>query len=284
MENHLFSSRNLSVLRNVEKWRFVASGLPHKAPAVRHRAHDAWARRHSHAHPHREALIVLGGAGYQGLCGRSYSARPGTVFLFDAMEPHDLRYPPTHAPAHHLWFHFMTGKCAVSLLRVGEGRSGYRSVWHRWYTLTELGLSAEDVVFPGNASSSPPETVRRRCAAAIALLITSLVEKGYETPQAHPKEDFHSSIIEAIVQQIHESHGRGCHLESLAHVAGYSKYHFLRLFKEHTGMSLRTCVDNSRVQAFRKMTAAGTSGKVMASHLGFTFPSALCRWRRRQGL
>lgn len=284
MDNHLFSARHLSVLGNVEHWRFVASGLSQEVAPVRHRAHDAWARRHSHAHPHREALIILSGAGYHSFCGRSYPARPGTIFLFDAMEPHDLQYPPAHAPADHLWIHFVSGKCGASLLRVGEGRGGYRPAWCRWYALTELGLSAADMVFPGNALSSPPEAVRRRCAAAIALLIASLVEKGYETPRARPTKDFQAGIIQAIVRQIHESHGRGCRLESLARVAGYSKYHFLRLFKEHTGMSLRTCVDNSRVQAFRTMADTGASVRVMASQLGFTFPSALCRWRRRQGI
>jgi AraC-like DNA-binding protein len=284
MENHLFSAGKLAVLRNVEHWRFVASGLPEEVPVARHCKHDAWARRHIDVHPNREVLVVLGGAGYQSLCGRSYPARPGTVFFFDAMEPHDLRYSPTHPSADHLWFHFMPDRCSVSFLRVRKGRGQYRSVWHRWYTLPELGLSAADALFPGNAPSSPPETVRRRCAAALALLVTSLVEKGYEKPQAHPKEDFHSSIIQTIVRHIHESHGRGCRLESLARIAGYSKYHFLRLFQKHTGASLQSCVTGSRVQAFRKMAAAGTPLRVMSSDLGFAFPSALCRWRRRQGI
>jgi AraC-like DNA-binding protein len=282
MENRLFSARNLTLLRNAEHWRLVASGLPEEVPAVRHRAHDAWALRHVDVHPNREMLVVLSGAGYQSLCGRTYPARPGTAFFFDAMEPHDRHYSPTQPSADHLWFHFMPDRCSLRFLRVRKGRGDYRSGWHGWYTLPELGLATADVLFPGSASSSPPETVRRRCAAAFALLMTSLVEKGYEKPQAHPKEDFHSGIIQTIVRHIQESHGRGCRLESLARIAGYSKYHFLRLFQKHTGLSLQTCVNNSRVQAFRKMAAAGTPLRVISSDLGFAFPSTLCRWRRRQ--
>ena len=179
----------------------------------------------------------------------------------------------------------MPDRCSVSFLRVGEragantGRCGTAGIRCR-----NWGCSAADALFPGNAPSSPPETVRRRCAAALALLVTSLVEKGYEKPQSHPKEDFHSSIIQTIVRHIHESHGRGCRLESLARIAGYSKYHFLRLFQKHTGMSLQSCVTGARVQAFRKMAAAGAPLRVISSDLGFAFPSALCRWRRRQGI
>jgi len=283
MENHLFSTRNISVLRDTAHWRFVASGLPEEVSPVRHRAYDAWARRHDHAHSHREALIVLSGVGRQSLCGRSYPARRGMIFLFDMMEPHDLHYPPTHGPADHLWFYFISGKCGINLLRMERG-SRYRSVWCRWYKLPQLGLPTEDMVFPGHVPSLPSTAVRHRCVSAVALLVANLVEKGYETPQAQQKEDFRAGIVQTIVQHIHESHGRGCSLENLARVAGYSKYHFLRLFKEHSGMSLQTCVNNSRVQAFHEMAAAGTPVKIMTSELGFTFPSALCRWRRRQGL
>jgi AraC-like DNA-binding protein len=282
MENHLFSARELAVLRNAEHRRFVASGLPQEVPAVRHAAHEAWARRHVDVHPSRELLIVLGGGGYQSLCGKTYPARPGTVFFFDAMEPHDSGYSPAQVPCDHLWFHLTPDKCSVRFMRVGKGRGERRSGWHGWYTLPELGLSAAEALFPGSTPSSPPEIVRRRCAAALALLVSSLVEKGYEKPRARPKEDFHADIVQTIVRQIHESHGRGCRLESLARIAGYSKYHFLRLFRKHAGMSLQSCVNNSRVQAFRKMSAAGTPLRAICSDLGFAFPSALCRWRRRQ--
>jgi AraC-like DNA-binding protein len=282
MENHLFPARSLSVLRNAEGWRFVASALPQEVAAVRNHAHDAWARRHVDVHASRELLIVLAGTGHQSLCGKTYPARPGTVFFFDAMEPHDSWYSPAHPPAEHLWFHFTPDKCSVRFVRVGGGRDERRSGWHGWYTLPELRLSAAEVLFPGSAPLSPPETVRRRCAAALALLVTSLVEKGYEKPRARSKEDFHAEIVQTIVRHIHESHGRGCRLESLARIAGYSKYHFLRLFRKHAGMSLQSCVNSSRVQAFRKMAAAGAPMRVISSDLGFAFPSALCRWRRRQ--
>jgi transcriptional regulator GlxA family with amidase domain len=110
------------------------------------------------------------------------------------------------------------------------------------------------------------------------------VEKGCQ-PQATTRvESVQTDVIQTIVRHIHESQGRGCHLENLARIAGYSKYHFLRLFQEHTGMSLRKCVDEARLQAFRRMASAGMPLKVMAGELGFAYPSALCRWRRRQGL
>jgi len=286
MNNHLFTSRNLAVLRNVGRWRFVASGLPAEVPPARRCAHDAWVRQHVDAHPHREILVVLSGRGHYGFCGRSYPTRPGTVFLFDAMEPHDQEYPLAHVPAEHLWFHFTQGHCGISLAHVGNEhrRGGCRRLWQRSYFLPELGLSSPQALFPESASAAPPETLRQRCASALALLVTFVVEKSYQPQAAARTEGVQSDAVRAILRHIHESQGRGCSLENLARIAGYSKYHFLRLFREHTGRSLRDCVDEARIQAFEAMAATGIPLKVMASKLGFAYPSALCRWQRRHDL
>jgi len=73
-------------------------------------------------------------------------------------------------------------------------------------------------------------------------------------------------------------------LTSLANIAGYSKYHFSRLFKQHAGVSLRECVNAARARGLRRMQAEGMSLRAIASKLGFAHASALCRWKRQQGL
>jgi AraC-like DNA-binding protein len=286
MQNALFSARQLDLLADPSRWRLVATGLPGEAAPARPGPHDAWARRHVDAHPHREVLFVLAGRGRYGLRDATYATAPGTVFLFDAMEPHDLRYPPDHPPAEHLWFYFTGSRCGVSLMRVGGGasRGGCRTQWQRSFLLSELGLSSAEALFPRRASPAPQPALRRRCAAALALLAGALVEKGYEPQPPGRASGVQADVVQAVVRHIRESRGHGCQLENLARIAGYSKYHFVRLFRAQTGMSVRRCVDESRAQAFRELSASGAPLKVIAHRLGFAHPPALCRWKKRQGL
>lgn len=286
MENYLFTPRNLAVLQDVGRWRFVAAGLPVEVPPARRCAHDAWAHRYPEAHFHRELLIILSGRGFYGFCGKTYPTRPGTVFLFDTMNPHDRGYPLAHASAEHLWFHFSQEHCGISLVHVGNEhrRGGCRRLWQRSCSMTELGLASSQALFAQSNSGMPQEVLRQRCASALALLVTSVVEKGYHPQAAARGDSIQTDVVQAVLRHIRESHGRGCSLENLARIAGYSKYHFLRLFQEHTGRSLRDCVDEARIQAFGQMAATGMPLKVMASKLGFAYPSALCRWQRRHDL
>lgn len=286
MENHLFTARQLAVLTRPERWRFVATGFPAEAAAPRRCAHDAWVRAHVDMHPHRELLFVLSGGGYYGLCGRSYPTRPGTAMLFDAMEPHDLSYPSNRPPAEHLWFYFSRGQCGVGLTRVGVpgARMGCRNVWKRSFLLAELGVSTVEAVFPDRNSGVPPEDRRRRCAAALGLLTASLIDRGYRPQPTARAAGAQAEVIGTIVRHIREHRGQGCHLDDLARIAGYSKYHFLRLFREYAGMPVHECVAEARAQAYRELAATGAPVKVLAHRLGFAHSSALCRWRRRRGL
>lgn len=283
MGNHLFSPRQLAVLTRADRWRFAANAFPGEVPPARRCPHDAWMRAHIDAHHHREVLIPLSGRGYYGLSGRSYPTRPGVVFLFDVMEPHDFRYPPGHAPAEHLWFFFTRGQCGVSLMRVG-GSHGHSTQWQHSYLLSDLGLASVQAIFPNADSPVPVEGQRRRCVAALSLLVAALVEKGCEPQPATRVAGVQNEVVRDVIRHIQEAHGHGCRLESLARIAGYSKYHFLRVFQEHAGMPLRRCVAEARAHGFRKMTADGLPLKVIAHRLGFAYPSALCRWRRKQGL
>lgn len=286
MHNHLFTAPQLALLASPARWRFVASGLPEEMRPMRRCAHDAWMRRHAHSHPHCEITMILSGGGYWGCRGRSYALRPGMIFLLDAMEPHDMRFRPGRRISEHLWFCFTQGQCGVSLLQAGmqHKRGGYRDLWHRSYPFAELGLSSPQVLFPDRGGIAPTAMLRRHCVASLSVMVTSLVAKGYQPSSATRSASFSADVVRAIVRHIQESHGRGCQLDHLARIAGYSKYHFLRLFHARTGMSVHECVDESRIKGFRQMSAAGLPLKVITEELGFTYPSALCHWRRQRGL
>jgi AraC-like DNA-binding protein len=67
-------------------------------------------------------------------------------------------------------------------------------------------------------------------------------------------------------------------------MAGYSKFHFLRIFRRHTGRSPHAYVDECRREAWLTMSASGMRVAAMAESLGFSHSSAFGRWLKRQGL
>lgn len=282
MENALFSQEELDILLRPDRWRFVGSGFSPGVAAVRNARHEQWMVSHCHAHAHREMLFILSGEGFQGFMGMVFPSRPGTAFLFDAMQPHDIGYPPGQGQAVHLYTGFVHDRCMVRTLIVQRG-GAFRERWKTLFSLPELGLASADALFvPASEKGMPPDMVRMRCASAAALALSGVVGKGFQ-PRQRP-ESLQEEVIAAISKHIRASAGRGCRLESLARIAGYSKYHFLRLFQQHTGMTLRQYVNLCREEACLRMAQEGATQKAMSAALGFAHPSAFARWKRRGGL
>jgi AraC-like DNA-binding protein len=87
-------------------------------------------------------------------------------------------------------------------------------------------------------------------------------------------------IIATVRAHLEETAGRGDTVESLARLAGYSKYHFLRLFKQHTGHTIHAYVDICRHAKMSTLEDQGLTRRRIAEELGFSSASAFLRWRR----
>lgn len=284
METPLLDRASMRILLAPERWRLIGGGLEPEIPRVSDAAHRRWAARHTHAHANREILIILKGRRTLSVAGDLYAVRPGDVVVFDHMTPHDLGYPADGRTGEHLWIIFVQDRCVMRLLEIGGGRQGHREKWSLLWSLPELGLASADELFPQPAPGLAGRAARVRCAAGIAFLAAALVRRAL-TPQPRANaESFQRDVIAAIQRHIRENAGRGCRLESLARIAGYSKYHFLRLFRRQAGVPLRAYVDQCREEAFGRMTASGARLKAVSAALGFAHPSALTRWRKRRRL
>jgi len=238
---------------------------------------------HSHAHSHREILFVLSGDGYHGVEERVYQARAGTVFFFGPLVRHDQGYAPGEAGGDHLWVTVLHDACVARLLRVRPGRARFSQVWSLALSPDELGLSAPSAMFPPeDGEPLPPALARMRCFAGAVQIAACLAAKGFGAPAARP--DLREEIVDALMRHIRDRSGSGCRLDHLARIAGYSKFHFLRVFRERAGMGLRAFIDLCRADRCRAMLAAGARHKAVSAALGFAHPSAFTRWRKRQGI
>jgi transcriptional regulator GlxA family with amidase domain len=134
---------------------------------------------------------------------------------------------------------------------------------------------------PANPSGEQrPELIRLRLLAALADIVAAVVDEGYGADAVDRHHRFQRERMEAICRHVQETGGVDASLDHLAQIAGYSKFHFLRLFKQHTGQSVHAYVNQSRLRKVEELRAGGLPLKAIAVKLGFSCPAAFSRWYR----
>lgn len=258
------------------RWRVISSLFAPDMQPVRAPVR----KQGSHHHPHREALICLAGEGLYGLGHHVYPFSHGTVFLFDAFEPHDLGYPSTSADLDHLWIMLVGGQYLARLNSIRAGRIVLGTEW--LLTETQAGVSLNRHWSDILAHPYLPVSLRRiRMTSAVALLLAAISE---QSPPAETMDrmSFQKEVIAVVQQHIRDTGGNGAGIAHLAHMAGYSPFHFLRLFRRYVGMSVHEYVTNCRLERSRELMKSGLTRKQISEALGFSCPSTFSRWLRHQ--
>ena len=92
------------------------------------------------------------------------------------------------------------------------------------------------------------------------------------------------TVIRAIQRHVAAHDGRHVPLAEAARLAGYSKYHFCRLFRTVAGQSYHAYVDACRLRKARALLAAGERKKAIAEAIGFSHASPCLRWMKHHRL
>ncbi|OGV73148.1 MAG: hypothetical protein A3K19_15010 [Lentisphaerae bacterium RIFOXYB12_FULL_65_16] len=273
----------LGVLQDPSAWQFVGTLLPPEVAPVDDPRRAAWSATHTHRHPYREVMVALTGTGAYAHTGRAHPCRPGTVFLFDVQEEHDSGYPEFSPPMEHLWITVAPEQYFARRHRAGTPRGSMPSSG----TVTLPQTAGEGCL---NACWSalrqtpnlPPAIVRGRLTGCLALLLARVAE-SLLAPPSQDRLSTQRDAVDAVRRHLRQTAGSGDSLETLARFAGYSKFHFLRLFQRHTGQSLQEYIDACRERRMTELARQGYSKKDIAFELGFSCPSAFSRWRRNHG-
>lgn len=278
MHNLYFTASDLAVLLNLRRWRLAGPPFADTAMAMVPR-HRRWMRAHQHAHPYPEVMVALAGQTVYGADGRLYPCRPGSVFVFEPDRAHDMGYPPWTPAIRHLRISFIQDKVMSRITVVRAGPI---------YAVGNLSclLDIDDTALwrraspPTGEPGFPLQFIRLRWLAALAGLVAALVAEGYRKPRDDCRDAVQREKIDAICRQILETGGAGANLDHLAQIAGYSKFHFLRLFRRHTGQTIHAYVNQSRRRAVEKLRARGMAFKEISAELGFSCTAAFSRWHR----
>ena len=105
------------------------------------------------------------------------------------------------------------------------------------------------------------------------IFITSSINKS--------KFDRERELVANSCDYIQQKSGRGITVARLAALANYSKYHFSRIFKRHTNMTILEYIDKVRLNYAMALEQSGCRSKQIAEKLGFSSDAVYRRWRRK---
>lgn len=270
VENDLLRDHEIDVLVHPERWAPVFGDGD--AEPIEDAHHARWLRENPHAHAHPEIMVIVSGGGCHAHGERIFACRPGTAFFFASFDAHDPEPAPHLPDARQLWFALHGSRATARMIEALDGS------WRReWALVVPAGQDA--VGQWRRAEDSGPADVRRlRLMAVAQLLVAALLEGGGRAADAVDRRGFQRAVVEAICDHIEETAGRDDDLASLARLAGYSKYHFARLFKRETGMTVLEYIDTCRLARSREMVAQGCTYAEIAEELGFSSPQSFSRW------
>ncbi len=272
-ENRLFHSHEVDWLTTSRRWRIITAARP-RPDLSENREHRRWMLRHSHRHPHAELLFIFEGQSQIGLEGQIHWLRPRSLCFFAPLDLHDDGYR-AGSLLRHLWITVL-GDHYIARMLERRDRHRYRQVWCEVISVDQAAVAPK--VFSLHGENLRPSTDTLRAAAR--LLIDSVIQRGWADASADSGDLFRREVIAATCSHVEKTAGKGVSLAGLARIAGYSKFHFLRLFRRHTGFTVQQYIDRCRLKRTEELAAQGKSQKAIAAALGFSHPTAFSRWKR----
>lgn len=264
------------ILTDPDVWRLIYRGCD-VAPVSRPtRAQREWLRRNLHSHACIDIMVVLGG-GWYGSDGRVFDCKQGAVFVFFPHELHPSGYPPSRDNFEHLWISVAQNKIFTRVLTAKRGKLAYVNDINLRLTIEQCGLTQR--FFDDDVSEDELKLRATTITAALFSGITAAIKQ--KTTPVPDSQTMVSAKMDAISRHILETGGRDGSLDYLAHLAGYSKFHFLRLFKKHTGKTVHEYVNDCRKRKIRELAASGLNMKEIAARLNFASSSSFAHWLRK---
>jgi len=282
VKNAYFSEDDLSVLLSSSKWSLVSSGYSEISPVKPDKQYLKWISQSSETHQQREMMLVLSGTSYFTLGGVTYQGSPGTIFLIDSNEKHDLYYPPFGGKIKHLWFRIIN----KAIFTGSTGRKSPDYDFH--YTFSGYNHAGLSFINAWDELAADEQLDKEFLGTivknAFAGLMLELCKAGYNKSLGmddKQTELHHQTVINAIVGHIRETTGRNLDIAELAHLAGYSKFHFAKVFKAVTGNSVLAFINLCRQEKYRELAANGKNKKQISGELGFSSPVVFSRWLKK---
>ena len=264
----MINEEYISILLNMDKWEIHApfietSPIENNSPA----------NKDLTKHNYHEILVGISGNYPYYFNGACYNCKPGSIFLISPMLEHESYYTDTPMKLKHMWMNFasdnllaavseINGKKAKCLLKKKIEYKAYNpeiEILEIWNSL----LKAKEV--------SPSALLRLK--VAICRLFIAIINGKQMTNCEYQEE-----IMIRARAFIRENFMKRISLDYLANKMGYSKFHFINLFKRYHTVTVQEYIDQQRLKYVRTSLADKMSKKEIAHNLGFSSPSSFANW------
>jgi len=225
-------------------------------------------------HQEREILLVLEGHTSFLLNNRRYTTQPGSAFFINHWVPHQAEYGDlSNSPSFvHLWVHLHPGRMFVQIF------------CHPRQLLYLQDFSpALSTVLENRWDKAEKETTNKQRHLEILQSISRLAKEEIILFLEYNHSPHGTSTIllaEWLLNHISANFGRGCSLETLEKLTGFSRFHLMRCFKQKYGQTIGEYINEVR-RMFINSAPPQMTQKEMAAQLGFQSASAFWLWKHR---
>ena len=276
---NLFDEKAVELMLSPEKWKLAADFLPEEAETAPNISPKEASEKRMSRHFQREIFAPLAGNYNYGFNGKYYKCVPGTIFLIDSNVEHELCYTRYSRNLLHLWFFVEEDKILGNYLRIDKGKMENRLKIILRYSSDDMNLYKRWSTFRKSKEKHESFCARRKMLFVLTSLFTRIMEN-----KAAPETDlpeYQYELIEMTKNRIQKNFRHGVSIEQLARIGGYSKFHFLRLFRKNTGFTIHEYLNVCRINEMQNLLKANLNLKEIAYHLGFSSLQAFSNWRRK---
>ncbi|WP_027487374.1 AraC family transcriptional regulator [Allorhizobium undicola] len=218
-----------------------------------------------HAHDFFVVAAFSGGAQKHRIAHMHGVALPGSVMIIPPGEVHTGESAARDVS----WSYSAFYPSAASLERLAEGLYGTArgSLDFGTSFLIEDREMAQRLVAAADVAASCPDLVGRQEAVlgAFEMLIRRYGRRAHFSHISSPPK----APIQRSLDYIREQLAERLSIEEIAGQSGLSEFHFMRLFKQQTGMTVHQYVNNLRLEAAKAMLVEGMPAACVAANVGF---------------
>ncbi len=264
----MLSEEHASILLNMESWEifspFTETHLEADVSSI---------NKDVTKHDNYEILVGLEGVYPYYYNGNCYNCKPGSIFLISPMLEHESYYTESRNNLTHMWMNITNESLLATVSNISDGKMkcSYRcKVAYRDYKPKLKIYEIWNYLL--NAKKITPQNMFK-LKLAISHLFLAIIENKQLSINEYQNE-----IMERARNYIKAHFRERINLNHLASKMGYSKFHFVRLFRQYHTVTVQEYIDQQRLKEVKTLLANKVTKKEIAYKLNFSSPSAFANW------
>ncbi len=267
-----------------QEYRIVAPGYLDQGCSVRDATAQDIESRLTHSHSDmREILLVLEGECEMLIGERIYRCDAGTLMLVNAGDVHQFYYPANSRPSRHVWFMFWAHHIVFAAVTDDGSRQRTLPAFRDYRCFDQYIIDAVckswDALLAGDDSlenlAEFETLIRLISVRQVKLYDDALAERDRLSTKRNRDKKLWN-----VMRYIEYQCGKDCSIDTLAQLSGYSRGHFIRLFKDYAGCSVLDYINCQRRVRYQSLHHNAPL-KIVAEQLGFRSVAAFIHWRKQ---